>query len=131
MIDGPYGQRLRSGHLYQLITYLQHERVRQPGKGLAGMLLYASVNKSMRLKYELLGIPVLVATVDLTQNWPDIEAELHEFLDNCATATSAPKVVANVYDRQWTCKYPPSTNGSESKTTSNSGTIELPYIGPR
>jgi 5-methylcytosine-specific restriction enzyme subunit McrC len=90
LIDVLYGERLHSDHLYQLITYLQHERVRQPQKGLAGMLLYAAVNTSVRLKYELLGIPILVATVDLAKDWRDIETELHNLLDRCKTTARAP-----------------------------------------
>jgi 5-methylcytosine-specific restriction enzyme subunit McrC len=87
-LRGPHGDdKIESGHLYQLITYLQHERIREPGKGLAGMLLYAAVDKSVRLKYELLGIPVLVATVDLSQDWLEIETELHDLLDSCARAS--------------------------------------------
>jgi 5-methylcytosine-specific restriction enzyme subunit McrC len=90
LMDGLYGERLHSDHLYQLVTYLQHERVRQPEKGLAGMLLYAAVNRSVRLKYQLLGIPILVATVDLAKDWRDIETELHNLLDRCNTAARAP-----------------------------------------
>ena len=87
----PYGERVRSQHLYQLVTYLQHERVRQVDKALSGMLLYPEVGRSLRLRYRLLGIPVLVATVDLGQEWHDIEAELHELLDDCASAACLPQ----------------------------------------
>jgi 5-methylcytosine-specific restriction enzyme subunit McrC len=90
LVDGLYGERLHSDHLYQLITYLQHERLRQPQKRLAGMLLYAAVNRSVHLNYELLGIPILVATVDLARDWRDIENELHNLLDRCNTAARAP-----------------------------------------
>jgi hypothetical protein len=87
---GPYGERVRSQHLYQLITYLQHERARQSGRGLSGMLLYPDVGRSLRLRYRLLGIPILVATVDLGQDWRNIEAELHSLLDERATAACSP-----------------------------------------
>jgi 5-methylcytosine-specific restriction enzyme subunit McrC len=60
-----YGERVRSQHLYQLVTYLQHERKRHTDQGLAGMLIYPDVGRSLRLRYRLLDIPVLVATVDL------------------------------------------------------------------
>jgi len=73
----PYGERVRSQHLYQLVAYLQNERMRQHHKGLSGMLIYPEVGRSLRLRYRLLGIPVLVATVDLGREWQDIEAELH------------------------------------------------------
>jgi 5-methylcytosine-specific restriction enzyme subunit McrC len=80
------GERVRSQHLYQLITYLQHERLRHEDKGLAGMLIYPDVGRSLRLRYQLLGIPILIATVDLGKEWHDIEIELHKLLDACATA---------------------------------------------
>jgi 5-methylcytosine-specific restriction enzyme subunit McrC len=82
------GQRVRSQHLYQLITYLQHERLRHEDKGLAGMLIYPDVGQSLRLRYRLLGIPILVATVDLGKGWRDIETELHKLLDACATSAT-------------------------------------------
>src|SRR5262249_12902013 len=47
LVEGPYGERLNSDNLYQLITYLQHERLRQHDKRLAGMLLYAAAGKSV------------------------------------------------------------------------------------
>jgi 5-methylcytosine-specific restriction enzyme subunit McrC len=50
-----YGERVRSQHLYQLVTYLQHERLRQEDKGLSGMLIYPDVGQSLRLRYRLLG----------------------------------------------------------------------------
>jgi hypothetical protein len=81
-----YGERVRSQHLYQLITYLQHERMRHPKKALSGMLIYPDVGRSLRLRYRLLGIPVLISTVDLGREWPEIEAELHGLLEYCASA---------------------------------------------
>jgi 5-methylcytosine-specific restriction enzyme subunit McrC len=86
LAQSPYGERVRSQHLYQLVTYLQNERMRQDGRALSGMLIYPDVGRSLRLRYRLLGIPVLVATVDLGKEWRNIEAELHELLDDCANA---------------------------------------------
>jgi 5-methylcytosine-specific restriction enzyme subunit McrC len=86
LIQSPYGERVRSQHLYQLITYLQHERMRHKDRDLVGMLIYPDVGRSLRLRYRLLGIPVLIATVDLGQEWHDIEDELHGLLDKCAGA---------------------------------------------
>jgi 5-methylcytosine-specific restriction enzyme subunit McrC len=79
-------ERVRSQHLYQLVTYLQHERKRGGGKGLAGVLIYPDVGRSLRLRYQLLEIPVLVSTIDLGREWYDIEAELNALLDDCASA---------------------------------------------
>jgi 5-methylcytosine-specific restriction enzyme subunit McrC len=78
---GPYGERVRAGHLYQLMTYLQHERRRSGDKDLLGMLIYPDVGRSLRLRYRLLDIPVFVTTVDLGREWREIEGELSELLD--------------------------------------------------
>jgi hypothetical protein len=55
------------------------------------MLIYPDVGRSLRLRYRLLGIPILVATVGLAKEWRDIETELHELLDACAIAASLTK----------------------------------------
>jgi hypothetical protein len=55
------------------------------------MLIYPDVGRSLRLRYRLLGIPILVATVDLGKEWRDIETELHELLDACAIAARLTK----------------------------------------
>jgi 5-methylcytosine-specific restriction enzyme subunit McrC len=86
LAQGPYGERLRSPHLYQLITYLEHERVRHTNKDLVGMLIYPEVGRSLRLRYRLLDIPVLVVTINLGQPWQYIETELNDLLDDCASA---------------------------------------------
>jgi 5-methylcytosine-specific restriction enzyme subunit McrC len=86
LAQSAYGERVRSQHLYQLVTYLQHELKRGVDKGLAGMLIYPDVGRSLRLRYRLLDIPVLVATVNLGQEWYKIEAELNALLDDCAAA---------------------------------------------
>jgi 5-methylcytosine-specific restriction enzyme subunit McrC len=88
LAQGPYGERVRSQHLYQLVTYLQHARIRQTGKGLSGMLIYPQVDRSLRLHYRLLGIPVMVATIDLSLEWRKLEAKLHELLGDCASAAT-------------------------------------------
>jgi 5-methylcytosine-specific restriction enzyme subunit McrC len=90
LVQSPYGERVRSQHLYQLVTYLQNERLRQPDRALSGMLIYPEVGRSLRLRYWLLGIPVVIATIDLGQDWHHIEGELHAVLDNCASAASLP-----------------------------------------
>jgi 5-methylcytosine-specific restriction enzyme subunit McrC len=88
LVESPYGERVQSQHLYQLVTYLQHARIRHRDKGLSGMLIYPQVDRPLRLRYRLLGIPVMVATVDLSLEWRKIEAELRELLDECASAAT-------------------------------------------
>jgi 5-methylcytosine-specific restriction enzyme subunit McrC len=50
------------------------------------MLIYPEVGRSLRMHYRLLGIPVVVATVDLGQKWQEIETELNGLLDDCRSA---------------------------------------------
>jgi 5-methylcytosine-specific restriction enzyme subunit McrC len=99
LAQSAYGERVRAQHLYQLATYLQHERRRRGDVPLAGMLLYPDVGRSLRLRYKLLDLPVLVSTVDLGREWHDVEAELNALLDECAAAASirsdAPVASAN------------------------------------
>ena len=84
LAESRYGERVRSQHLYQLITYLQNEHLREGPKNISGMLIYPEVGRSLRLRYRLLGFPVVVATVDLGKKWRDIEADLHGLVDECA-----------------------------------------------
>jgi 5-methylcytosine-specific restriction enzyme subunit McrC len=93
LVRSQYGEqeRVQSQHLYQMAAYLKNEHMRQADKGLSGMLLYPDVGRSLRLQYQLLGIPVLVATVDLGQEWRDIEAELLDLLGICASAAGIPR----------------------------------------
>ena len=101
LAQSPYGERVRSQHLYQLITYLQHEQIRHRDKGVSGMLIYPAVGQSLRLRYRLLGIPILVATIDLGREWQDIEVELHSLVDDCANAAGyelAPQEAVHTVD---------------------------------
>ena len=68
--------KIRSGHLYQLLSYLTHTQRLNPDKQASGILVYPAVNYSLRLEYRLLDFPVTVATVNLGANWPTIHNEL-------------------------------------------------------
>ncbi|MGR9230034.1 5-methylcytosine restriction system specificity protein McrC [Rhizobium leguminosarum] len=73
---GRFTARLRASHLYQLSTYLTHAQHRQPRAEIRGILIYPLVQKQLNMKYNLLGFPVLVSTVNLQADWPDIRSEL-------------------------------------------------------
>ena len=88
-LAGRHGQKVRSDHLYQIVTYLQNEIARRPDTEVAGMLLYPEVGRSLRLKYRLLGIPVLVSTVDLGKEWSTIEDELRQLIDDFGVVAEA------------------------------------------
>ena len=82
LAGGRYDLKVRSAHLYQLSTYLAHVRLNETEKNLSGLLIYPSCGRSLRLNYRLLGIPVTVATVDLSAEWPAIHAELIELIES-------------------------------------------------
>jgi 5-methylcytosine-specific restriction enzyme subunit McrC len=76
-------QTVRSGHLYQLLTYLQNaEATKKSARAIEGMLIYPVVGESLRQHYEILGHHVSVCTVDLAQPWPAIHAELINLLEH-------------------------------------------------
>lgn len=57
-------ETIRSGHLYQLVSYLQNLSARD-GRDVEGLLLYPQVDREWLLDYQLMGRKVRVATVDL------------------------------------------------------------------
>ena len=70
-----YGEnKLRSGHLYQLMTYLSQLRS-TPGPLPAGVLLYAG-SDGQNLDYRISGHSVSVRRLDLGQEWTGIRDEL-------------------------------------------------------
>ena len=48
-----------------------HARKREGDREVMGLLIYPEVSKSIQHRYELLGYPVVVATVDLPVAWQD------------------------------------------------------------
>jgi 5-methylcytosine-specific restriction enzyme subunit McrC len=75
-------ERVRSEHLYQVFTYLKNLEARDgPDIVVSGMLLYPAVSTSLRLGYKLGGHRINVCTLDLTQDWQTIRAELLELVD--------------------------------------------------
>jgi 5-methylcytosine-specific restriction enzyme subunit McrC len=82
LIPGQYGgERLRSGHLYQLYAYQQHLRHYAQGRPITALLLYPVAQTTLALRYTLEGAPLGAFTVNLHQPWPAVEAELLALLD--------------------------------------------------
>lgn len=72
--------RLHSAHLYQLNAYLQN-KARHPGwENAEGLLLYPAVDHQLDLRLQLLDHPFRIASIDLDQGWPLIEADLLNIL---------------------------------------------------
>jgi 5-methylcytosine-specific restriction enzyme subunit McrC len=72
--------KLRSGHLYQLLAYLQNSAAEMGRGALEGMLLYPTNGVDLDLDYELLGFPVRIRTLDLSSEWQAIEESLRSIL---------------------------------------------------
>ena len=65
---------VRSGHLYQLTTYLRH--IGRPAAEAEGLLIYPRTSQSVSVNVRLEGFAVRVATVNLDQMWERIHEEL-------------------------------------------------------
>lgn len=72
-------EKIRSAHLYQLLSYLQQI----PSSVISeGILLYPKIaGEDLRFDYRLVGHRVQVRTVDLMQPWREIHRELLEIVD--------------------------------------------------
>lgn len=68
-------EKVRAAHLYQIFAYLKNLEPSLDGQ-LEGMLLYPAVNASFVYEYRLHGHRIRVATVDLSQPFDRIHAEL-------------------------------------------------------
>lgn len=72
-------EKAKSANLYQLLTYLQHT-AKTTTAPVDGILLYPVTQRPIHLHYHLLGHHVQIATIDLTQSWPDIHSSLIDIL---------------------------------------------------
>ncbi len=83
IITSQYGkQQFRSGHLYQLSSYLQN--IKQKGginKNCSGILLYANAEEDIFEQLEILGHKILICSVDLNKNWKSIHDKLIQLGD--------------------------------------------------
>lgn len=76
-----YGaKKVHSGNLYQLFAYLQHTAIKRPGRPVDGALIYPTNGYAVDLRYELSGHRVRIATVDLSQPWPQIHRRLLDLI---------------------------------------------------
>ncbi len=64
---------VRSGHLYQLFTYLKNiQWAGGLGASPEGILLYPLVDRALNLRFTIQGHVVRVVTIDLAQEWREI-----------------------------------------------------------
>lgn len=80
LVVGRFGSqsKVRSAHLYQLMSYLMNMAKREgPDAHAEGLLLYPCTDgHTLRLEFHLIDHKVSAFTVDLTQPWPHIHEEL-------------------------------------------------------
>lgn len=63
-------ESIRSGHLYQIFSYLKNIASNGGNDASAeGVLLYPTVGRHLSNSYKLLGHSVRIETVDLGQEW--------------------------------------------------------------
>ena len=80
--------KLRSDHLDQLFAYLKNLEARGGINGDAtGVLLYGTAGQRLNCRYVLGGHEILVRSIDLAGEWPDIHAQLMSLSDELSGPT--------------------------------------------
>jgi len=67
-------KKIHSENLYQLLSYLMN--VAPENEKIEGILLYPTVDQDLRISYSILGMPVRIQTLNLSQPWEKIRNEL-------------------------------------------------------
>jgi 5-methylcytosine-specific restriction enzyme subunit McrC len=87
--SGQYKTTVRSDHLYQLYSYLRHIRSKvDKVADTCGMLVYPTVERSLKLKYVIDGYAVEVRTLNLDQPWQGVSADALKLLQTQEDATA-------------------------------------------
>lgn len=73
---------IHSGNLYQIFTYVKNKALAEPDKRVSGMLLYAKTDEAVQPseRYEMSGNAIIVQTLDLSQDFASIRAQLDEIV---------------------------------------------------
>lgn len=77
-------QTIRSGHLYQLFSYMHHLSLQSPAARVSGVLIYPRTTSSVCVQVELSGYPVKVVAIDLSMSSSQIHNDLLMVLDEAA-----------------------------------------------
>ena len=74
-------EKIKSDHLYQIHAYVTNWAARTPSDDPEGWLLYAAVDdQGFNFHYELVGRRFRVCSINLSQDWKDIEKDLLELV---------------------------------------------------
>jgi 5-methylcytosine-specific restriction enzyme subunit McrC len=75
--DGRFGSKLRSGHLYQVLSYLRNRQAAEPeGPRHEGVLLYPVVDEPFAVDVGLEGFRIQARGIALGQPWQRIHEDL-------------------------------------------------------
>ena len=83
-LDTRFGvERAKSGHLYQIFAYVTNWAAAASADEVdpEGWLLYAAVDGDFDYRFELMGRRIRVCSIDLAQDWREIEKDLRELVD--------------------------------------------------
>ena len=71
-------EKVRSNHLYQISSYVTNwaANVSDDAPAPEGWLLYAAVDQDFDFRIEILGRRFRVCSIDLSQDWKEIEKDL-------------------------------------------------------
>lgn len=82
--------KLRSGNLYQLLTYLRNREATKPANAKhEGILLYPQVDEPVQAEVRLEGFRIQACTINLNQPWEKIHDDLLEILHRPSGLASA------------------------------------------
>ena len=74
-------ERVNSGNLYQLFSYLvNQEEATDKSVNATGILLYPTVQQEYDLEYQYKDHPIHIRTINLNMNWRDISKRLHDII---------------------------------------------------
>lgn len=68
--------KVRSAHLYQISTYVEHMAAARPYEKVEGLLLYARAGRPFSLDYSIKGRRLQAVSLDLRQAWPEVHNDL-------------------------------------------------------
>lgn len=83
-LDMRFGtERVKSGHLYQIFSYVTNWAAAATSHDPEpeGWLLYAAVDGIFDFRYGLSGRQVRACSIDLSQNWKEIQTNLRQLVD--------------------------------------------------
>ena len=88
------GGRVNSDNLYQIFAYVTNWAARAPAGDPEpeGWLLYAAVDGDFDYRFELMGQQIRVCSIDLGQEWREIERDLKRLVVGAEKRGSIPSL---------------------------------------